>query len=211
MKPHRLLFNTLAITSSIFLFATFHSIEAQQRNQRLVETVDVQGNRRLTDMEILAHVKTRVGETFNSNQVQLDLQSILEMGVFDRVQTRVMTEEGARGGVGVIFEVWELPIIKAIKFEGLRNIEDAEIINLLRQKKINVAAGVVYDPVQIRSAARAIKEFFLSRNWSSVSVTTSLEDVDATSVSLTLIIKGNNHPFVKISQHKPSRKSRLTV
>lgn len=211
MKPHRLLFNTRAIISIIFLLATFHSIEAQRHKDRLVETVDVMGNRRFTDVEILKYVKTRVGEPFSAEQVQLDVQTILATGFFDKIQTRVITEEGARGGLVITFEVWEMPVIKELKFEGLRNIEDSEIINLLRRKKINISVGSVRDPVQIRMAAQAIKEFLLSHNWSNVSVTTSLEDVDATSVSLTLIIKGNNHPFVKVSQHKSSREQRLTL
>ena len=73
--------------------------------QRLVESVDITGNRRLRKDDVLYYVQTRPGDPFNEAQVQRDLQAILALGFFDKTSTRVLTEEGARGGVNVIFEV----------------------------------------------------------------------------------------------------------
>src|SRR5437868_5981218 len=104
------------ITSSAF------NAQAQQSGQ-LVEAVEIWGNRRISDKNILKRIKTRPGESFNQSQIQLDLQAILAMGFFDKIQTRVSVEEGARGGVVVIFEVAELPLIQGVSFEGLKGID----------------------------------------------------------------------------------------
>ena len=62
------------------------------------------------------------GDPYNEQQVQRDFQAILSLGFFDKTATRVLTEEGARGGVNVIFEVKELPIIRDLQFEGLKSV-----------------------------------------------------------------------------------------
>src|SRR5213080_3802127 len=80
---------------------------AQQPQQRLVEEVDIIGNRRLRKEDILYYIQTRQGDPFSPDQVARDLQTILSLGFFDKVGTRVTTEDGPRGGVRIIFEVKE--------------------------------------------------------------------------------------------------------
>ena len=51
--------------------------------------------------------------------VQRDYQTLLSLTFFDKTKTSVLTETGPRGGVNVIFEVTELPIIRDLTFDGL--------------------------------------------------------------------------------------------
>ena len=126
MRPHM----TSVLSLPIVLIAVssvlspIRSAEAPQ-SKRLVETVEVVGNRRLTKKEILSNVETRPGETFSDEQGQRDLQKLLALGVFDKTQTRVLSEQGVRGGVVVIYEVVELPLILEVRFQGLRGIEES--------------------------------------------------------------------------------------
>src|SRR5262249_32855164 len=92
-------------------------VTAQQSQQPLVEEVDILGNRRLRKEDILYYIQTRPGDPYNADQVGRDLQTILSLGFFDKVGTRVTTEPAPRGGIRVIFEVKELPIIRDIQFE----------------------------------------------------------------------------------------------
>ncbi len=80
-------------------------VRAQQPQQRLVEEVDIIGNRRLRKDDILYYVQTRPGDTYNPAQIERDLQAILALGFFDKVGTRVTTEDAPAGGVHVTFEV----------------------------------------------------------------------------------------------------------
>jgi len=74
-----------------------------QQSQRLVESVEITGNRRLRRDDILYYVQTRPGDPYNEQQVQRDYQSILALGFFDKTATRFYTEEGERGGLRVVF------------------------------------------------------------------------------------------------------------
>ena len=164
-----------------------YEIQAQ-RASRLVEEVAVIGNRRLSKEEILKHVKTKPGEVFSWKQVHRDYQSILALGVFDRVQTRVLQESGPRGGVVITLEVVELPRILEIRFRGLRHIKETEIIDALRREHVNLEKDAVDDPVQVRQAIRAMKRFLMSRGWANPSVTVLREMLTSQSVSITFVI-----------------------
>jgi len=172
MRPHRRHFAylTFIVIGLLSLLAAPNVLQAQN-SKRLVETLEIQGNRRLHDEDILSRIKIRPGEPFSEKRVWQDLQAFLELGVFDKTQTRVSTKQGLRGGVVVIFEVDELPLILEVTFKGFRGIEESEIIEALRQKQIKLAKDEVYDPVKVHAALRAIQELLVSRGWPHVTVT----------------------------------------
>src|SRR6266446_1886999 len=110
------------------------SAKAQQ-TPRLVESVEISGNRRLRRDDILYYVQTRPGDPYNEQQVQRDYQAILALGFFDKTATRVVTEDGARGGVNIIFEVRELPIIRDLQFEGMNIFKNGQLRGAMKYVK----------------------------------------------------------------------------
>src|SRR6266540_3539290 len=72
----------LALLSTIIAISALAFVKpasAQQPQQRLVETVDIIGNRRLRKDDILYYVQTRPGDVYNPAQVERDLQAILAL------------------------------------------------------------------------------------------------------------------------------------
>lgn len=173
----RLIGGSLAIlmTMAAFVPATLGSAVAQRQTKRLVETVEVIGNRRLTAKEILSNVETRPGEPFSEKQCQTDLRKLLDLGVFDSLQTRVLIEDGVRGGLVVLFEVVELPLLLEVKFQGLRGIKESEIIEALREHHINLVKDAVFDVLKVRTARIVIQRLLASRGWSNAVVTVLTE------------------------------------
>ena len=163
------------------------SVKAQQ-NQRLVESVDVLNNRRLRKDDILYYVQTRPGDPYNEQQVQRDLQAILTLGFFDKTATRVYTEEGARGGVNVVFEVKELPIIRDLQFEGLKSVPESDVLKTFRERRVGVSKESIYDPVKARNAMRVLKELLAAKGHPNATITQRTDEVSATSTALTFLI-----------------------
>ncbi len=159
-----------------------------QDAQQLVESVDIQGNRRLRDEDILYYVNTRPGDVFNQQQVERDLQAILALGFFDKTATRVLTEEGVRGGVNVIFEVKELPIIRDIQFEGLKSVPESDVLKKFREDRIGISKESIFDPVKARNAMRAIKELLASNGRPNATVDLREDEVSATSIAITFVV-----------------------
>lgn len=156
--------------------------------RRLVEAVDIVGNRRLTKDEILESVRTRPGEPYNPDQVTRDFDAINATGYFDKARTKVTTEDGVRGGVVITFEVVELPLIEEVKIEGLAGVESSVILDGLRARHIDLSKGARYDVGRMRLAIQIIKEMLASRGLPNAKVELRIKNVTATTVSLTFVI-----------------------
>src|SRR5215470_4771211 len=120
-----------------------------QQQQRIVENVDITGNRRLRKDDILYYIQTRPGDPYNVDVVQRDYQTLLSLTFFDKTATRVLTENGPRGGVNIIFEVKELPIIRDLTFEGLHSVQESDILKAFRERRVGVSKESIYDPVKV--------------------------------------------------------------
>ena len=134
------------------------------------------------------YVQTRAGDPFNEEQIQRDLQAILALGFFDKTATRVLTEEGARGGINVIFEVKELPIIRDLQFEGLKSVAESDVLKAFRERRVGVSKESIYDPVKVRNGIRVLKELLAARGHPNATVEEKGEEVSATSRAITFVI-----------------------
>src|SRR5437870_1069101 len=171
---------------------------AQQPQPRLVENVDVLGNRRLRKDDIIYYIQTRAGDTFNPAQVERDLQTILALGFFDKTETRVTLEDGPRGGVIVTFNVKELPIIRDIQFEGLHSVSESDVLKAFRERRVGVSKEAIKDPVKVRNATRVLKELLAAKGHPNAVVTANEEAVSATSVAINFAV--NEGPRVRVAE-----------
>ena len=173
---------------AIAFIPTLPGRAAAQQTQRIVENVDISGNRRLRRDDILYYVQTRPGDPYNEQQVQRDYQAILALGFFDKTATRVLTEEGARGGVNIIFEVKELPIIRDLQFEGLKSVPESDVLKTFRERRVGVSKESIYDPVKVRNAIRVLKELLAAHGHPNATIVERLDEVSATSTAVTFEI-----------------------
>jgi outer membrane protein insertion porin family len=173
---------------AIAFILTLPGRAAAQQTQRVVESVEISGNRRLRRDDILYYVQTRPGDTYNEQQVQRDFQAILALGFFDKTATRVVTEEGARGGVNIIFEVKELPIIRDLQFDGLKSVPESDVLKTFRERRVGVSKESIYDPVKVRNAIRVLKELLAAHGHPNATVVERLDEVSATSTAVTFEI-----------------------
>ncbi len=167
--------------------------------QQLVESVDIQGNRRLRDEDLLYYIKTRPGDVYNEAQLERDLKELLSLNFFDKTATRVLTEPGVRGGVNVIFEVRELPIIRDLQFEGAKAVPESDILKAFREQRVGISKESTYDPVKARNASRILRELLASKGYPNAKVDIVEEEVSATSVAITFNVdQGNRSRIVDI-------------
>ena len=153
--------------------------------QQVVESVDIQGNRRLRDEDLLYYIKTRPGDVYDPAALERDLKELLSLNFFDKTATRVLTEPGVRGGVNVIFEVRELPIIRDLVFKGLKAVTESDVLKAFREQRAGVSKESVYDPVKARNATRILRELLASKGFPNAKVDVKEEEISATSVGIT--------------------------
>jgi outer membrane protein insertion porin family len=168
-------------------FATPPRVAAQTQ-QRLVENVEIIGNRRLRKDDILYYIQTRPGDVYNVEQVQRDYQTLLSLTFFDKTATRVLTENGPRGGVNIIFEVKELPIIRDLTFSGLKSVPESDVLKAFRERRVGVSKESTYDPVKVRTAMRVIKELLSAAGHPNATIEERTEEVSATSLAIEFVV-----------------------
>jgi len=168
------------------------SAEIKGSFQQVVESVDIQGNRRLRDEDLLYYIKTRPGDVYDPASLERDLKELLSLNFFDKTATRVLTEEGVRGGVNVIFEVRELAIIRDLQFKGSKAIQESDILKEFREKRVGISKEAVYDPVKARNATRILREMLASKGFPNAKVTVQEDEVSATSIAVTFNIEQGN-------------------
>ena len=167
--------------------------------QQIVESVDISGNRRLRDEDLLYYIKTRAGDVYDPAALERDLKELLSLNFFDKTATRVLTTDGARGGVNVIFEVKELPIVRDLQFTGGKAVPESDILKAFREQRVGISKEAVYDPVKARNATRILRELLASKGYPNATVTIKEEEVSATSVAITFDIdQGNRSRIIDI-------------
>ncbi len=159
---------------------------------RLVEDLDIIGNRRLTKEQILGWILTRPGNVYNADQVRQDLKAILATGYFDSQRTRVTLEDAVRGGVRLNLEVVELPLIAEVRFEGLKPPDQSDVINELAKQRVDVHKERPLDPAKLKKAVNVIEQFFQSQGWINVKVEALIENISATEVKVVFKVSGHN-------------------
>ena len=157
--------------------------------QQVVETVDIQGNRRLRDEDLIYYIRTRPGDIYDPAALERDLRELLSLNFFDKSATRVLTTEGQRGGVNVIFEVREWPIIRDLQFTGLKALQESDVLKAFREQRVGISKESIYDPVKARSGIRVLRELLASKGYPNAKVNVKEEEVSATSIAVTFEIE----------------------
>jgi len=183
----------LTLVSGIVLLASIFCsarvVSAQQTpTQRLVESVDIINNRRLRKDDLIYYIQTRPGDPYDASQVERDLQTLLSLGFFEKTATRAYIEEGARGGVNVVFDVRELPIIRDLQFDGLKSVPESDVLKAFRERRVGISKESIYDPVKARTAIRVLKELLAAKGHPNATIEERREEVSNTSTALTFVI-----------------------
>ena len=126
-KTHQVVVFTL-----VFFLMSLMASYAHAQNEKLVGSVEIEGNKRIETSTLLYYIKTRKGEPLSRTQISKDVEQIYGLGEFKDI--RVETRQGSEG-MEVVFIVEEIPSIGNVLFYGNKEIEDSEMLELLEFKR----------------------------------------------------------------------------
>jgi len=161
---------------------------------QIVEKIEVQGNKYLTEEMIKGMLLTKEGSTFSLEVIREDIRRLFRTGFFKRIEAHRFEEDGK---VRVLYVVEDLPVIYSIEFEGNKKISTEELSNKLGIEtevgKMNVEElltqytsspaieerleiqrrmrlGRILSPQEIESLVRRIKEIYRKEGYPDVEV-----------------------------------------
>lgn len=199
LAPLRL---TLLILLS-FAFAVPGGAEARQAaagdagQGRTVEEIRIEGNSRIPDDTISFYLATRAGQPLDLEVAGLDYMALYNTGWFDNLVVR--WEEGSAGGVVLIVEVDEKPVLREIRIEGTDKVEVDDFLERLELVDRAIQLNEAVDEQELRQAIE-VMEFMLQGDAGLQFVQIDLEMVDVgpgTQDAVYQVIEGDS---VRIAQ-----------
>ncbi len=176
----------------VTLFCVTGAVLGQAASER-VEDVLIIGNRRILESTILYYVQTQPNGPYNEAQVLRDYRSLLATDFFDDVTLRVRQGET---GIVVVFEVKERPLIREIKYEGLKSFKESDVLERFRDLRVGLTVDSPFNPAKLPKARRAIKQLLDLNGRPLGRVETSTEEI--TSSSVRLLFRIDEGPKVRL-------------
>lgn len=154
----------------------------------LIDSIRVEGNKRIESEAILAIVTSKKGDSLDMDRLDKDLRNVYKMGFFREVNLE--TEDGPSGKV-VIVKVNEKPSISKIGFSGNKKIDDKD----LRQES-SIKQYSILNLNDIRQSIDRLKEFYRQKGYYNVEIKEKVEDLPNNDVSLLYEINEGEKVYV---------------
>jgi outer membrane protein insertion porin family len=150
---------------------------------RTVSEVRVRGNRRIEAAALLARLGTAPGEPISRAQIARDVRALYAMSFFRDVRAFVEPDEG---GVAVIFEVEENPVIRQISISGNESIDADKIRDVL-----TITTGTTLDqPLLFENRAR-VNALYRAQGYYLADVSYEVEALSESSVAVHFLVDEN--------------------
>jgi len=149
---------------------------------KIVKAIDIEGNKSIGIAQILARIKTRVGEEYSDEVVSDDLKRLYNTGHFSDVQ---IDHEDLDDGYKVIVRLKEKPIVDDITFSKIRYFNYRALMNKMQTKK-----DKFLDNKTLKVDINMIEDMYKKKGLSQVKVDVeSFLDDTTNKVSLHFIIR----------------------
>jgi outer membrane protein insertion porin family len=149
--------------------------EAQQvapTTQRVaVGAIVIEGNRRVTNDQILAQLAFEVGDTVTASDIDRAMRRLIALGQFADVDVFAVSDEANPDLPATLrFVVAEHPLVSAIEFRGLETIRGS-----LVRDTVGLRTGRPYEPARVAAAEAMTRQLLAERGFRVRSISHRLE------------------------------------
>jgi outer membrane protein insertion porin family len=168
-RSNRAQFRALRIGALCLLLAEILAVALPsfaQNPSEPIGAIEIEGNQRVENTAIHAHISSRVGEPLNPALVSQDIKSIYAMGFFEANSVTATVTHRA-GKLVLIYSVKELPYVTNVKVEGMKKFKttDDKI-----QEALKVHPGSILDPRMVDETEDGIKKAYTEKGYLDVAV-----------------------------------------
>jgi len=180
------------IRKMIFTFSVvlFFASSLQAQNAPLIKLIHITGNKKISTGTIIAKLSSREGDSFSKNVVQNDIKSLYKIGYFDDVTVEI---EAFEGGVKLIYNLVEKPLITSIDFQGNDEFDTDKL-----KEQITLTLGAIANLSLITDNAKRIISFYQSEGYWLVKVIPIIREISTDAVTLTYQV--DEGPKVKVKK-----------
>ena len=144
----------------------FISLVFSQSQELVVLGVDVEGNRRLTQEDIMRNARLYEGMTIRGDEIQKSIKRLWKINRFGDIQ--IFVTEETEDGVYLLIKVSEYPTLDSYLYSG--NKKSKRTLD----EEIKLVAGQVLTDKSLFDAMQSLREFYISKHFHKVEIDTVL-------------------------------------
>jgi outer membrane protein insertion porin family len=168
---------------------------APGQTPNVVEAIEFRGSRRVPQDTLRALIFTKKGDVYNEDTLHRDFMALWNTGRFDDI--RMEKEPGPNGWI-IRFVVTERPVVRSIKYEGMKSVTVSEILDRFKERKVGLTVESQYDPNKVQRAAIVLKEYLGERGRQFATVDPEIRQIPPSTVEVTFVV--NEGPKVKVGE-----------
>lgn len=126
----------------------------------IIETIVWEGLRRIPRDTMNARILSKAGDPYDPAALQRDFQAVWNTNFFEDVRMEV--EDGEEGKI-IYFIVEERPLIRRITYDGVKSVQESEILEAFRERRVGLTVEMQYDPTRVRQGEVVLKQLLSSR------------------------------------------------
>lgn len=131
--------------------------EAEQARGLPIESIDVAGNRRVSQEDVLAYLREQVGQQFSPEALAQDVRELWASGFFDDIEVDM---ERSDSGVSLRFIVRERPNIRRVEFVGNSELDAEEL-----EEGIEVKKDTILSQPAIARSIQKIRDMYAEKGY----------------------------------------------
>jgi len=153
-----------------------------QTTGKVVKAIELEGNKRVSDILIFDRIKTKVGDELSPRLLRDDIKRLYKMGYFDDIKVDAQPFED---GVKLTFIFTEKLIVRSIVIQGNRYFRDLRI-----RRTMKLSEGDIYDEKVLAEDVQKIKDMYREKGFYQVKVVYEVSiDEKARVVDVNIVIK----------------------
>jgi outer membrane protein insertion porin family len=187
-EMHRKLFSIARSAAALLLAcsAIVYSVGAVAQEAYTVQSVVIEGNRRIDVNAVRAQIKGASG-TVSSEQVAEDIRTLYNTGFFDQVTVSVVRDAG--GGQRLRYLLTEKPVVRKVLIKGNKEISESELAEILK-----LDAKRFVDRGKIQGLLRKGVSFYQAQGFYDASLEYTTASVGENEVDLTFtVVEGERY------------------
>jgi outer membrane protein insertion porin family len=140
-------FFLLVCLASVWLLA----VPAGAQGPR-IEDIRWEGLRRIPRDTMNARIISKKGDPYNPNALRRDFRAVWNTNFFETVRLEVDDGEDNPTDKILYFIVQERPLIRRIDYDGVKSLQQSDILEGFRLSRVGLSVEMQYDPTRVRRA-----------------------------------------------------------
>ena len=128
-----------------------------------IEDIRWEGLRRIPRDTMNARIISKKGDPYNPSVLRRDFRAVWNTNFFETVRLEVDDGEDNSTDKILYFIVQERPLIRRIDYDGVKSLQQSDILEGFRLSRVGLSVEMQYDPTRVRRAEVVLTQMLAQR------------------------------------------------